>query len=298
MRFGKLSQKELDGLDLSLPPDHPGTTKLLADRKKEDSPGVYVGCAKWGRKEWVGQIYPEGTKDKDFLSEYVKHFNSIEINASFYNAKRTNFEKWAEEGVEGFKFCPKVTRLISHIKRLNNAEEITDYFLDAIQIFGDNLGLSFLQLPENFSPGKFEVFQNFIEYLPDDTPLSIELRHPEWFSDEVVSNETYDLLQSNNISLVITDVAGRRDCLHQRLTTPETFIRFNGYDLHPSDYSRMDEWALKIKDWLDAGLKSCYFFMHQEDEKNTPISADYMIKKLNEVCDLDLKRPDFIEESK
>ncbi len=296
MKFGKVATDELDGLNLDLPPDAPETTALLSTFEKPDKPQVYVGCAKWGRKEWVGQIYPKGTKDKDFLQHYINHFNGIELNATFYGMKRSSVESWAEkvDGAEDFKFCPKFSQRISHHKRLNDAEELTDYYLDAMGSLGQYLGSCFLQMPENFAAKRFENLQNYIEYLPNDAPVNLELRHTEWFTDESVANETFALLQENNIGTVITDVAGRRDCLHQRLTNNTAFIRFNGYDLHESDYKRLDDWADRIKIWLESGLKTVYFFVHQEDETHSPLTAEYMVKQLNAKCNLNLKAPGFL----
>lgn len=294
MKFGALSIEELEQVDFSLKPDHPRTSEIIKLHKRSGDPQVYVGCAKWGRKEWVGLVYPEKTKDKDFLSEYVKNFNGIELNGTFYNAKKANVERWAEIAPEGFKFCPKFSQGISHRRRLNNVEDMTDYYLDAISTLGDNLGTCFLQMPENFSTKKFDVLASYLQNLPGDFPVTLELRHEDWFSDPVVFDETFALLEETGKGAVITDVAGRRDALHQRLTNDTAFIRFNGYNLHPSDYARLDEWVQRIKLWLDAGLSTVHFYCHQQDETNTPVTCDYLIKKLNEVCHLHLERPHFI----
>jgi uncharacterized protein YecE (DUF72 family) len=99
------------------------------------------------------------------------------------------------------------------------------------------------------------------------------------------------MLADLGFGAVITDVAGRRDVLHMRLTVPRAFIRFNGYGLIPSDYSRMDEWAARIKNWMAGGMEEIYFFGHQMDEAHTPATCAYMIRKLNEVADAKLKLP-------
>ena len=294
MKFGKVATDQLNDLDLSLPPDHPDTESILRDGPKVERPEVYVGCAKWGRKEWVGQIYPEGTKDKDFLSHYVQHFNSIELNSTFYGTRKTIVESWAEKAPDGFKFSPKFFRSISHFKRLNNAEEVTDAYLYIINSFGRNLGTSFLQLPENFSPKKFDSVRNYLEKLPENVSISVELRHPEWLEDQVVADETFNMLKELKKTSVITDVAGRRDCVHQRLSTREAFIRFNGYDLHPTDYTRLDEWVQRLKLWLSMGLERVYFYAHQSDEANTPKTCAYFIQEMNKHCQLDLEMPKFL----
>ena len=134
----------------------------------------------------------------------------------------------------------------------------------------------------------------YLQNLPRDFPVTLELRHEDWFKDPTVFDETFSLLEETGKGAVITDVAGRRDALHQRLTNGTAFIRFNGYNLHPSDYQRLDEWVERIKIWIESGIKEVHFYCHQQDETNTPVTCDYMIKKLNEVCHLNLERPHFI----
>lgn len=84
MDFGRLPAHELSLVDFTLAPDSALISKVLKLKEKPSEPELYVGCAKWGRKEWVGMIYPPKTKEADFLAQYVKHFNSIELNALFY----------------------------------------------------------------------------------------------------------------------------------------------------------------------------------------------------------------------
>lgn len=292
MKYGKVFPNELDGIDLSLPPDHIDTSRTLSGKRTDLK--VHVGCAKWGIKEWVGQIYPTGTKDKAFLDHYVKNFNGIEMNTTFYSIRKENVENWAGRAPEGFKFSPKFSRSISHLKRLKGAEYFTEEFLNAAMAFGENLGPSFLQLPDNFGGHHLESFRQYIERIPEDFPMFVELRHTDWFTDPVVFDETFSMMAEQKRGVVITDVAGRRDVLHMRLTVPRVFIRFNGYNLHPTDYKRLDEWIERVKSWIENGLEELYFFAHQQDETNTPVTCDYFIKKINEACGLNIKRPEFI----
>lgn len=110
--------------------------------------------------------------------------------------------------------------------------------------------------------------------------MHIELRHKEWFAEETL-NELRPHLEKNRVGLCITDTAGRRDAVHMQLHIPEIFVRFIGYDLHQSDYDRLDEWAARIKLWSDQGLEKCYFFCHQDDESYTPLIAQYFAEKMN-----------------
>ena len=298
MDFGKVSLAQLPDVEFTLPPDTALTRSVLAD-KLPGKPEIYVGCAKWGRKEWVGMIYPEKTPEARFLDEYVKHFNSIELNAVFYQMPRKeqilSWRQKTENVRTDFKFFPKITRSISHIRRLKNAEEDTSTYLQNISEFRQTLGPCFLQLSDNFGPKNLEILRTYLESLPTDFDLFVEVRHPDWFSDEIARKELFELLHKLRKGAVITDASGRRDCVHMELPTPRAFIRFVGNGLHPTDFQRIDEWVTRLKQWQENGLQSVYFFLHQHDEKDTPVLADYTIRKMNEVLGSTIIRPQFLQ---
>jgi uncharacterized protein YecE (DUF72 family) len=297
MEFGRVQENELDNIDFSLPQD-PAENKL-ALKKSETKPLVYLGCAKWGRKEWIGKIYPKGTKDAQFLDQYVRHYNSIELNATHYKIySPSEIAKWANKAVgKDFKFCPKITNSISHYSGFNNVDFLTTSFLEGILAFGDNLGPIFLQVSEKYSPGQREKLYKYLQTLPADLQFFLEVRHPDWFADASVKKELFETLRSLKIGAVITDTAGRRDCAHMELTIPKAFIRYVGNSLHPTDYTRTDAWIERMKYWLDNGLKEIYFFMHMHDEAFSPELTVYMVEKLNEKCNLKLIKPKFIQGS-
>lgn len=242
MKFGQTESPE--SIDFTLPEDHPQTKKVLAAAKNNKPFQVYVGCAKWNRKDLKG-FYPRGTKDE--LSYYATQFNSIELNATFYHSPdERQVETWRNKTPEGFQFYPKVPNTISHFKRLIDIEKPVADFCDAIRHFDDKLGISFLQLHDNFKPKDFERLKKFITEYPKDIPLAVELRNKEWFTNGKESEEFFQLMQKENRTAIIVDTAGRRDILHMRLTTPAAFIRYVGAN-HPTDYSRLDDWLKRIK---------------------------------------------------
>jgi uncharacterized protein YecE (DUF72 family) len=301
MEFGRVLPEELDAVDFSFPPDPELTVKTLAAAKSDSPLEVHVGCAKWGRKEWLGKIYPPKTKDANFLDEYVKHFDSIELNATFYNTyPAATITKWKEKADSNpdFKFCPKFSQSISHIRRLKNAEEITTQFYEGIMAFGDKLGPLFLQLSDNFTPKSFPEVKAYLEHLPKDVPVFVELRHKEWYANTECRDSAFNLMHDLGIGAVITDASGRRDCVHMTLPTPHAFIRFVGNSLHRTDYKRVDDWVERIAQWRDMGLQSVWFFMHQHDERYSPELADYVSERLNKKLGLDLRRPQFLDRDK
>jgi len=293
MDFGKVESEDLNAIDFTLPPDAAGTTALLKKSKKS-TPQIFVGCAKWGRKDWIGKIYPEKTKEADFLKHYAKHFNCIELNATFYRIPTVaQISGWKEKVGKDFQFSPKFTDKISHIKRLKDAEEYTSMFLEGIAAFKENLGPVFLQLPPNFPPKNFEVMRDFLKTLPKDISVFVELRSPKWF-EPAESEKVFAMLEENKIGSVITDASGRRDCVHMRLTTPTAFIRFVGNGLHPTDYKRIDDWVSRISTWMKSGIEKIYFFMHQHEELHSPELCKYTIEQLNAKCGTNIPVPKFV----
>ncbi|MBD3748560.1 MAG: DUF72 domain-containing protein [Sphingobacteriales bacterium] len=299
MEFGRVNPEEIHLIDFKLPEDTEFTKNVLSAANKKEFE-AYVGCARWGRKEWVGQIYPKGTKDANFLDEYVKHFNCIEMNATFYKIyDAKSIKKWKDKATKNtteFKFCPKISQTISHIRRLKNTEAETTAFFEGIMAFEEFLGPIFLQLSDNFGPKNFEIIKAYLEQLPVDFPIYVEVRHKDWFTPDNAT-QLFKLLNSLNIGSIITDATGRRDCTHMNLATPHAFIRFVGNGLHPTDYQRIDDWVERLKNWKAQGLQSFYFFMHQHKEEFSPKLCDYAIQKLNEHLGLNIKRPKFISQT-
>ncbi|MBC5775763.1 DUF72 domain-containing protein [Pontibacter sp. KCTC 32443] len=290
MDFGKL--QNIDHVDFTLPSDHPDTQRLLQAHKQDSKPEVYIGLPVWVNKSWIGSIYPATMREKDSLLWYAKQFNTIELNSTHYHIPGdTTIERWRNSVPKGFKFCPKFPQLISHESALRSTQSITATFCEAIAGLEDNLGCSFLQLPPYFGPDQLPDLEEFLKFIPETIPVAVELRHPEWFVDNIASLELFEVLEKYGVGTVLTDVAGRRDVLHMRLTTPSAMVRFVGNGLHPTDYTRIDAWVERLKHWFDNGLQQLYFFVHEPDNTLAPDLAIYLIEKLNKTCGLDLKVP-------
>jgi uncharacterized protein YecE (DUF72 family) len=296
MQFGKVEATEdLGSIDFTLPPDHPATAKVLA-KSKVKTTEVYVGCAKWGRPDWVGKIYPPKTKASDFLEHYAKHFNCIELNATFYKMPtKAQIKTWKGKVDKNFKFCPKFVDQITHIKRLKDTKELADRFLEAIYEFKENLGPIFLMPHPQMGPKYLDTIEAFIESLPKDVQLFAEYRHKDIFVDREAFDKTFTMMERYNTGAIITDASGRRDCVHMRLTTSEVFIRFVGNGLHPTDYTRIDDWINRMVSWQKQGIERIWFFMHQHEELHSPELCRYMIPKMNKEMGLSLTVPTFVE---
>lgn len=286
MKFGKVDNPEI--VDFTLPPDHPDSSDILKKYKGSEASEIYIGCAKWNRQD-LKNFYPRGTKDE--LAYYSSQFNTIELNATFYRIFPVEqVEKWREKTPDNFRFYPKVPQMISHLKRLNEAQGLVEEHCHCIRAFGEKLGGTFLQLPDNFKPRHFDRVVKFVEEFPKDIPLSVELRNTEWFSDPVIAEDVYSLFERHGVSNIITDTAGRRDLLHMRLTGRDIVVRYVGAN-HSSDYDRLDTWFERIKLWIDSGMQTLYFFVHQNLEQESPHLSNYITRRLNDELGFKLTIP-------
>ena len=295
MEFGRVPENELNSIDFSLAAE-PMFNKTLLPGKPVKDPKIYIGCAKWGRTEWVGKIYPAKAKEKDFLDYYVQHYNSIELNATHYKVYgEAGIKKWTDKaGSKDFKFCPKMYQGVTHRGSLKGKNFITNEFFRGIVAFEKHLGPIFIQVSETFSPKRKEELFDFLRSLPTDLQFFMEVRHKDWFAKDEIRNELFTTLKAMNMGAIITDTSGRRDCAHMHLTVPKAFIRYVGNSLHPTDYKRVDEWIGRMKLWLANGLQELYFFMHMHDEAFSPELTVYLVDKLNAACGLNLQKPIFI----
>lgn len=288
MDFGKLS--DISQVDFTLPAESEENKRVLPQIPTAQAE-IYVGCPVWSQKEWVGKIYPQNAQSKDFLRYYAEQFNSIELNTTHYRIPhQSTIEQWKEQVGSDFRFSPKFPQPISHEKMLLNAQNLVDEFCEAIRGLGKNLGISFLQLPPYFEIKHLHHLEHFLDNFPKNVPLAMEFRHASWFKEKNFE-QAAQILEKHQISTVITDVAGRRDVLHQRLTTPKVLVRFVGNALHPSDYMRIDAWIEQIYSWLQEGLETLYFFLHEPDNILAPDIALYFVEKLVAKTGLSLKIP-------
>jgi len=299
MEFGKVQY--IDNINFTLPPDDP-VTEQLWERLASAAPAfsasgppplspqslqVYVGGTEWGRSSWLGRVYPQGTRPGDFLHWYSRQFNTIELNTLFYGLPaRATIRRWADAVVPGFRFCPKFPEAISHKLQLSNASRETTEFIEVLEIFEGKTGPAFLLLPDRFGPDQAGVLQHYVRQLPTGFSACVELRGEGWFRQETrdsgLVRDTWQEMLEHGVGTVITDVAGRRDVLHMRLTSPVAFIRFVTNRLHPTDYQRADAWVARIGEWALKGLREVYIFVHSPEELTSPEMMKYLMERFNE----------------
>jgi uncharacterized protein YecE (DUF72 family) len=286
MKFGQLTK--LDGVDLSLPPVDERSREVLAGRPSA-SPAVHAGCTGWTCREWVGRVYPPGATGGELLVHYGRQFNTVEMNTTHYRVPTPEtVRRWRESVPEGFRFSPKFPQEVSHAPDLSQVGERARVFCERMLGLGDRLGRSFLQLPPEVGPRQAGALVRLLDAVPEGLPLAVEFRHPAWFNRGRLIPLARGVLAERQVVAVMTDVAGRRDVLHGTLTAPGVMVRFVGNGLHPTDFTRMHAWSLRLKQWLEEGLEEVFFFMHQPDNLVAAHASNALVQRLNAVCGLSL----------
>lgn len=293
MDFGKLST--VDGVDFALPAEPSANTALLAEaaQTRSHTPVLYIGPTGYNMRPWNGKWYPADAKEKDFLKYYGRQFNTIEHNTTHYRIPdEATVNRWREDTPADFRFAPKIPQTISHSRNLGVDEPELMQFCRTIRLLGPKLGCSFLQLPPYFEPRDLHTLIRFLERWPEDMPLAVEVRHASFFNHQPSSDRFFGILYDYDKTAVVTDVAGRRDVCHLRLTNATAMVRFVGNALHPSDYSRVEEWTHVLQRWMDKGLHQTYFFTHEPDNLLAPELAAVCYEKFSAAMpDVEMRSP-------
>lgn len=255
---------DVEGVDFTLPPDDPENARVLAaTRRTAAAADVVVGLAGWGDRGFLGVLYPPGTKSGDFLGRYARAMTGIELNTTYYGVSRERIERWAAAVPDDFRFCPKLPGAITHELELRNADVAMGEFVEALGSFGPKLGRAWGVLGPAFGPERMGDLAAFVERWAPSAPLAFELRHEAWFASARMRQEVFACFEANGVVAVLTDVAGRRDALHMRLTAGEVLLRFVGNEPHPSDGTRIADWVERLAGWSEAGLERAWVFLHQ-----------------------------------
>lgn len=291
MKFGKL--EDISAVDFTLPSDHSVTGRVL--NSMSVTPRVLVGGTMWNIPEWIGKIFPAKTPKKDLMGQYGAAFGTIELNATHYKIPdKAVVRKWYQTMPEDFLFCPKFPQLISHYRRFNNCESLTDEFLEAILELQNKLSFAFIQLPPNYTADKAEALLQYLTRLPRDMRFALEFRHESWFSGSEKAESVWSVMPELGITSVISDTAGRRDAVHMRLTTPYCIVRYGGNEMDGTDEKRLSDWIDRIAMWSENGLEEFQFWIHQPNSVKTPETALYIKERLHDRMNVRVKCPDII----
>ncbi len=284
MKFGNIEDK--NGIDFNFKPLCDLSISILDNLPNNNMVKFHFGAPVWSDKNYKGTLYPNGTKAKDFLKEYARQFNSIEVNATRYGTpKQQVLERWLGETDKDFTFSMKFPQVITHRKNImeDKAKVHLERFLVALDFLEAKRGISFAVMAGYFKPNNFNLLRDFIDFLPKDVPFAIELRAKEWFEDEIIKNEWHHLFIENNIIPVITDTPGRRDVMHFRIVNQHLFVRFVGGVHNSIDKSRIKLWAQQLAYLTTRGITDIWFYAHVSGDNRQDVVPfnNALIKEIN-----------------
>ncbi len=221
---------------------------------------LHIGTSGWAYPHWKGIFYPAGLPQRLWLEYYSAQFNATEVNSTFYRLPGDiAVRAWAEMAIGQFRFCPKISRFVTHAKKLNDPQQAVPRFLDLFGIIHDRVGPVLIQLPAML-PFRKDKADNFFSYLKTNYPqflFALEARHATWITREAAA-----LLEKYCIAWVIAD-SGTRFASKEQITARHIYLRFHGPDgSYSTGYSKkaLSAVACKCRSWNDQHHDVWVFF--------------------------------------
>ena len=213
---------------------------------REQSPEIHIGTSGWNYDHWRDVFYPQGCPKSKWLQFYAEHYNTVELNASFYRLpKPQTFETWREKTPAMFVWAVKANRFITHIKRIKDVREPLERFFSSADLLREKLGPILFQLPPSLSFDE-TVLSDFCKTLFGNHRYVLEVRHPSWAEPRAL-----EILKDHNIALCISDTAGRYPYMEED-TADFIYIRLHGSKtLYASEYTEEElrAYVEKIRGW-------------------------------------------------
>ena len=249
----------------------------------------HIGMAVWGYRGWLGSFFPLGTPPSDFLARYVERVSAVEGNTTFYALPSVEtVAKWEEAMPEGFLFCPKLDRRVTHEGRLCDGTHLAKVFTKRMEGLKENLGPTLVQLPPSYAPHMFEDLAEFVASWPHASHrMALEVRHLGWWEDGP-ARRLHELCASYGIARVVLDTrpiyeetfdwqaTSERKKPHVPcqpiVTTDFTLVRYVGHPDPQKNERYLTEWADQLTDWMrdDEPPLHVFFFAHCPVEERSP----------------------------
>jgi len=225
---------------------------------------IYVGTSGYAYKEWKGKFYPEKISPGEMLRFYSGRLDTVEINNTFYRMpKESVLRSWTKQVPADFVFALKVPQVITHLKRLQNVFEETEYLFRTLSVLDRKLGPVLFQFPKSFRVDR-PALQDFLGLIPAGRACAFEFRSSSWLDDEILG-----LLRERGSSLCIADADENpaNEIIH---TAPWGYLR-----LRRSDYTDAD-----LSEWLERILaqkweKAFVFFKHEDEAKGPEMAIRF-----------------------
>ncbi|MGO8796078.1 MAG: DUF72 domain-containing protein [Candidatus Sulfotelmatobacter sp.] len=221
---------------------------------------IRIGTSGFHYKHWKGPFYPEKLPAAKMLDYYVQHFDTVELNNSFYRLPEASaFDGWREATPENFVFAVKASRFITHNKKLKDPGQAVDNLLPRAAHLKSKLGPILFQLPPHWRVNQ-ERLIGLLEVLPRDLRYAFEFRELSWMNAEVEA-----ILKRLNAAFCIYELAGYQSPM--RVTADFAYVRLHGPESgkYQGSYSdeRLSAWAKQIEKWAQE-LKAVYVYFDND----------------------------------
>jgi uncharacterized protein YecE (DUF72 family) len=232
---------------------------------------VRIGTSGWHYGHWVGPFYPDKTSSRDMLAFYLRHFDTVEVNNSFYRLPDPEtFKAWKKNTPPDFEFAVKGSRFLTHMKKLKEPETGIREFFAAADLLGKKLGPTVFQLPPFWKVNP-ERLREFLQALPRGRHrYAFEFRNPTWHTPEILS-----ILRARNAAFCIFDIGRFQSPLE--LTADFAYVRLHGprREKYQGSYSRaaLTRWAERIRAWRSLG-KDVYLYFDNDQKGYAPANAE------------------------
>jgi uncharacterized protein YecE (DUF72 family) len=243
---------------------------------------VHVGTMGWSYNFWIGSFYPKETKSTQFLTEYSKHFDTVEIDNTFYRVpSKSSLEKWKEQTPADFVFSAKFPQIITHRKMLKDCEQDVKFFIERMSLLGNKLGPLLIQLPPAFGGKQITLLKDFLPKLPKSYRYAAEIRNTQ-----LLNSELFTILRQNEVALAI--VASPFMPEINELTARFVYVRWEGDrkrvngTLGRTEVDRTNEtpmWAQKVKTFLGE-TNEVFGYFSKYYSGNPPNDAKLLVESL------------------
>ena len=222
---------------------------------------IYIGTSGYSYKQWAGRYYPKELKPSQWLAHYLRDFDTVELNNTFYTLpKEETFDAWRKNTPPDFLFAVKGSRFITHMIKLKDPQRGLVNFMPRAQRLRSKLGPILWQLPPRWNVN-VERLEEFLALLPRRHRYTFELRTESWMIEPV-----YDVLRRYNAAFCIYELAGYMSPME--ITADWTYVRLHGptpfkYQGSYSD-EQLAEWAARIRKW-SRKMKAIYVYFDNDD---------------------------------
>lgn len=254
------------------------------------APKYYLGTPMWSNRDWIGSLYPEGSRANQFLRHYASVFNTVEGNNTFYQLpNETIIERWHDQVPADFRFCFKFPREVTHdaMLRGDRAVRATRRFYEVLEPLRDRLGMVFLQLPPGFGPDDIEAFENFLPNLDPDIPVAVEVRNMAFYKEDTVEADWIALLSDHELNYGIFDTGTlhrltddapavieaqrKKPAMPHRMlaTAANPWVRYVGNAEVEPNVENLSRLAITVANWIEEG-RTPFVFMHSPGDLHVP----------------------------